>query len=267
VRRYLLIMMGILVAAGCATSRDTKQPAQAVPPSDVNSPGDAVFDDLDAELSQKQVSVPDPLEPVNRAMYGVNDALFVWLKPVVQFYIDGVPKPVRTGMRNFFRNLTTPARLANCLLQGKPSAAATEVNRFAINTTVGVAGIGDPARDRWGLKSTEEDLGQTLAVYGLGDGCYLVWPLFGPSTLRDSVGITVDQFLNPIQYVKPKAASIGLYATDSFNGMSFYFGDYESLKAATLDPYIAMRQAYIQYRAQQVRDAALPPSEPNDPNR
>ena len=104
---------------------------------------------------------------------------------------------------NFFENLTTPARFVNCLLQGKGPEADRELRRFGINTTAGVLGFGDPAYDRWGLKPAEEDLGQTLAVYGLGDGFYVVWPLFGPSTLRDSVGMVGDSFLNPVRYVEP----------------------------------------------------------------
>jgi phospholipid-binding lipoprotein MlaA len=267
-RTCLLIVVGIVVGAGCATSTKVNPQSQIVPPSDVNSPGQTVFDDLDAELSQKQVSVADPLEPVNRVMYGVNDVVFFWvLKPVVQAYTNVVPKSARTGIRNFFRNLATPARLANCLLQGKGAVAGTEVQRFGINTVVGVAGFGDPARDRWGLKPAQEDLGQTLAVYGLGDGFYLVWPLLGPSTLRDSVGMVGDGFMDPVRYVEPQAASIGLSVTDTVNGMSFYLGEYETLKAATLDPYIALREAYIQYRTAQIRDVALPQPGRNDPNR
>ena len=201
----------------------------------------------------------DPLEPVNRFMFGVNDVVYFWvLKPVMQVYVDAVPKPARTGIRNFFHNLATPARLVNCILQGKNAEADTELHRFAINTVVGVLGFGDPARDRWGLKPAEEDLGQTLAVYGLGDGFYLVWPLLGPSTLRDSVGMVGDAFLDPVRYVEPEAVSIGISATSTVNSMSFHLGEYESLKAATVDPYIAMREAYVQYRKKQIRGEDQP---------
>jgi phospholipid-binding lipoprotein MlaA len=268
VRRCLLIVAGTLLAAGCATGSRAAPEPQITQPTEEYAPVDATFDALDAELSQKQVSVADPLEPVNRFMFGVNDALFVWvIKPVGQAYIDVVPTFARVGIRNFFHNLTTPARLANCLLQGKGDAAGTEASRFAINTLGGLAGFGDPARDQWGLKPAEEDLGQTLAIYGFGDGCYLVWPLMGPSTLRDSVGDLGDEFLNPVRYVDPQALSIGLSATNAVNSTSFRLGDYESLRTATVDPYVAMRDAYIQYRSGQIHDdGAAPPTQTN-PNR
>jgi phospholipid-binding lipoprotein MlaA len=239
------------------------QPQNNTAGGPANSSSEAAFNELEAELSQKQASVADPLEPVNRVMYGVNDVVYFWiLKPVLQVYVGAVPKPARTGIRNFFHNLATPARLVNCILQGKNSGADIELSRFGINTVVGVLGFGDPARDRWGLKPVEEDLGQTLAVYGLGNGFYLVWPLLGPSTLRDSVGMVGDMFLDPVRYVEPQAASIGISATSTVNDMSFHLGEYESLKAATVDPYIAMREAYTQYREKQIRGQ----DHPADPN-
>lgn len=262
-RACFLIVVGIVAGAGCAASPQRNPPSPAVSPGDVNSPGDDAFSELEAELAQKQAFVADPLEPVNRVMYGVNDIVYFWiLKPVLQVYAGVVAKPARTGIRNFFHNVATPARLVNCILQGKNSEADTELCRFGINTVVGVLGFGDPARDRWGLKPAEEDLGQTLAVHGLGDGFYLVWPLLGPSTLRDSAGMVGDMFLDPVRYVQPEAVSIGISATGTVNSASFSLGEYESLKAATVDPYIAMRDAYVQYRKKQIRSE----DQPADPN-
>ena len=192
---------------------------------------------------------------MNRVMFGFNDVLYFWVvKPVMQAYAGVVPKPARIGIGNFFHNVTTPARLVNCLLQGKGPEAGSELRRFAINTTAGVLGFGDPARDRWELEPAEEDLGQTLAVYGLGDGFYVVWPLLGPSTLRDSVGMVGDQFLNPVRYVKPAEASIGISAADAANDGSFHIGEYEAFKSAAVDPYVAMREAYVQYRSKQIKE-------------
>jgi phospholipid-binding lipoprotein MlaA len=262
-RTCLLIMLGVVVGAGCATSPRSRLAAHVTLASDANSSGESVFDELEAELEQKQVSVADPLEPVNRFMFGVNDVVYFWvLKPVLRAYVYAVSPEARTGIRNFFHNLATPARLVNCILQGKNAEADIELQRFAINTVAGALGLGDPARERWGLKPVEEDLGQTLAVYGLGDGIYLVWPLLGPSTLRDSVGMVGDAFLDPVRYVEPEALSIGISAADTTNSMSFRLGEYESLKAATVDPYIAMRDAYLQYRKKQIRGEDRPP----DPN-
>jgi phospholipid-binding lipoprotein MlaA len=261
----VLVVVGIVMGAGCAASPRSKLQTHVTPPSDANFSGESAFDELEAEFAQKQVSVADPLEPVNRVIFGVNDVLYCRiLKPVRQVYVGVVPKPVRIGIRNFFHNLATPARIVNCILQGKNPEADVELQRFAINTTVGVLGFGDPARDRWGLKPAEEDLGQTLAVYGFGDGFYVVWPLLGASTLRDSVGLVGDMFLDPVFYIEPEALAIGLSATNTANDMSFRLEEYESLKAATVDPYIAMREAYLQYRKKQIRGNDLP-ADPNRP--
>ena len=218
-------------------------------------PADDDFDLLEDELTEQMVEVADPLEPLNRMMYHVNDTLYFWvLKPVAQTYKAVAPKPVRTGVRNFFQNLTTPVRFVSCVLQGKNKSAGTELRRFALNTTTGVLGIGDPAKDKWGLEPADEDLGQTLGKWGLGNGVYIVLPLFGPSTLRDSVGLVGDQFLNPVRYVEPTETSIGISAGKMTNENSFRIGEYEDFKSAALEPYVAMREAYIQYRNKQIKE-------------
>jgi phospholipid-binding lipoprotein MlaA len=218
----------------------------------------AIDDDfalLEEELVEEKIEVPDPLEPVNRIMFGVNDVLYFWVaKPVLGVYNGVMPEPARIGIRNFFNNASTPVRLVNCLLQGKNDGANTELRRFAINTTAGILGFGDPALDQHGLEPVKEDLGQTLAVYGLGDGFYIVWPLFGPSTVRDSVGMAGDQFLNPLRYVDPREVSIGLSITKGVNAGSFQIGMYEDFKEDAFEPYIAMRELYIQYRHKQIEE-------------
>jgi len=213
------------------------------------------FKSLEEELGEQAVTVADPLEPLNRIMYNVNDKLYFWAaKPITQAYRDVIPEPARVGIRNFFHNLITPLRLANCLLQGKGDCANIELRRFVVNTTEGVLGFGDPARDKRGLEPVEEDLGQTLAVHGVGNGFYVVWPLFGPSTLRDSVGFVGDLFLNPVSYVRPLEISVAISAGKMTNENSFSIGQYEDFKAAALEPYVAMRQAYIQYRNKQIQE-------------
>jgi len=265
-RVYFLIALGVIAGAGCATAPQSKPPSPDVSAADVNAPGMEAFEELEEELSQKQKqeSIPDPLEPVNRFMFGVNDVLYFWVvKPIAETYAKIAPKPVRLGISNFFHNAGTPSRLVNCLLQGKNAAAGTEVQRFVVNTTAGVLGFGDPAQDRWGLKPAEEDLGQTLAVYGLDNGFYFVWPFLGPSTARDSLGMLGDQFMNPVRYIEPREVSIALSAVRAANAGSFHLGEYEAFKAAAVDPYVAMREAYVQYRNRQIRDQNQPP----DPNR
>jgi len=254
-RHYFLIMVWLVAGAGCASSTQNNLHRPADSPAEVNSSGEVGFDELEEELATEQVTISDPLESWNRMMFGVNDRFYFWIaKPVLQTYEKTVPRPARIGISNFFENLTTPARFVNCLVQGKGPEADRELRRFGINTTAGIFGFGDPARDRWHLEPAKEDLGQTLAVHGFGNGFYVVWPVFGPSTLRDSLGAVGDQFLNPIRYVKPVEASIGISTLNAANDDSFHIGEYEAFKSAAVDPYVAMRTAYIQYRHRQTQD-------------
>jgi len=219
--------------------------------------GESLESDLDVfsneETEEEAVQVADPLEHWNRAMFHFNDKLYFWLlKPVSRGYKAVIPTPVRSGVRNFFHNLTAPIRMVSALLQGKGRKASAELTSFLVNSTVGVLGVGNPAK-RWPeLSPSEEDLGQTLATYGIGDGFYIVWPILGASTLRDSVGMVGDWFLNPVSYVEPIEASLEIRVGEIVNNTSFRIGDYESLKEAAIDPYIALRNAYIQNRKKKV---------------
>ncbi len=213
------------------------------------------MDDFEEEYQEEAGRVADPIAPWNRAMFHFNDKFYFWiLKPFAKGYKAVVPRLARVGVRNFFNNITTPVRLANCLLQGKGEAAGAEISRFLVNSTVGVLGFGNPAKkDPW-LNLREEDLGQTLATYRIGNGFYIVWPLLGPSTLRDSVGMIGDGFLNPVNYVEPAEAAVGITAYETMNETSFRIGDYESFKKAAIEPYEALRDAYIQNRKKKVSE-------------
>ena len=263
---WVLVVLTI-ATAGCAVSDKTQtshlkviNPANKDNIADANeeaatpTTGDD-FDLLEEELTERMVEVSDPLEGLNRIMFGINDILYFWVaKPVAQIYKGVAPESVRICIHNFFHNLTTPIRFVNCHLQGKVDAADIELKRFLINTTSGILGFGDPAQDKMGLEPVEEDLGQTLAVHGFGNGFYIVLPLLGPSTLRDSLGLVGDLFLNPVHYVEPWKLSISIYGAKAVNESSFYIGEYEAFKAAAVDPYVAMRQAYIQYRNKKVKE-------------
>jgi len=207
------------------------------------------------DAKEEVVQVADPLSPWNRAMFHFNDKLYFWLlKPLSRGYRAVIPTPVRSVVKNFFRNITMPIRMVSCLLQGKGRAASAELSRFLINSTVGVLGFGNPAR-RWPeLNPSEEDLGQTLGSYGIGNGFYIVWPILGPSTLRDSMGMVGDWFLNPVSYVEPTETYLEIRAVETVNETSFKIGDYESLKEAAIDPYVALRNAYIQHRKKKVEE-------------
>jgi len=245
------------MTVGCAVSE--KNPSSNYGTLASNNPVELTanddFDFLEDELDEQMVELADPLEPLNRIMYNANDTLYFWVfKPCAQVCKAVVPEPARTGVSNFFHNLATPVRYVNCLLQGKGDSADTELRRFLANTTVGILGFGDPARDIYGLEPAEEDLGQTLAIHGFDNGFYIVWPLLGPSTLRDSAGMVGDMFLNPVRYVEHTKTSISISAVRVTNEGSFHIGEYEDFKAASLEPYVAMREAYIQYRNKQIQE-------------
>jgi phospholipid-binding lipoprotein MlaA len=264
-KRGFLIVAGIVTVAGCSgqvqnpsalTLQDPSIQSPTASPAHVEDPQKDEFDEFEAEFSQKPVMVPDPLEGWNRVMFRINDRLYFWvLKPVAQAYQHVAPPPVRTGVRNFFHNLTTPVRFVSCFLQGKVDDAGMEFGRFMVNSTWGILGVADPAKDRLGLElADDEDMGQALGVHGAGHGFYIVWPIWGPSSLRDSVGLVGDQFLNPLGYVRPWGAYVGLYVFKVTNDTSLHIGDYETLKSAAIEPYTALRDAYIQYRAKQARE-------------
>ncbi|QTA79066.1 Intermembrane phospholipid transport system lipoprotein [Desulfonema limicola] len=217
----------------------------------------AIMEELEEEdKGSETYSVSDPLYYWNKAMFHVNDKLYFWaMKPVASGYKTITPTIVRSGIKNFFYNLGTPVRFVSCLLQGKSEAAGTELGRFMINTTFGVLGFGDLSYlDPKLTPPPDEDFGQTLGIWGIGNGIYLVWPVLGPSTLRDSIGAFSDSFLSPVTYTEPLSVSAGITAFDQINSLSFRLGDYETLKGAALEPYEAFRNAYIQYRVQKIKD-------------
>ena len=234
-----------------SVSEDPKPPAEKNETSDLSNKD---LDTLYAEAEAGVVHVADPIAPFNRAMFHFNDKFYFWvLKPVAKGYRYVAPAPLRISVKNFFYNLVTPIRLVNCLLQGKVSSAGTELTRFVINSTAGMLGFADPAHNYPQLKTKDEDLGQTFGKYGIGNGFYIVWPLLGPSTLRDTIGLMGDQFLNPVAYVQPAEAAFGISAFKRVNTTSLHIGAYEDIKEASIDPYSAIRDAYIQNRARKVK--------------
>jgi phospholipid-binding lipoprotein MlaA len=229
----------------------TANPEPASTDSGMQDLDDDFFGD---EFEEEQAQIADPFSMWNRAMFHFNDKLYFWvLKPLAKGYKAVTPDFFRTGVKNFFRNLTTPVRLVNCALQGKGQAAGIEFTRFVMNTTVGVLGLMSPAdNDPRLIRPDEEDLGQTLGKYGIGNGFYIVWPVLGPSTIRDTFGRVGDWFLNPVNYIDPKEASWAVWSFDKVNQTSYRIGDYEALKKAAIDPYVALRDVYIQFRIKKV---------------
>jgi phospholipid-binding lipoprotein MlaA len=158
-------------------------------------------------------------------------------------------------VKNFFANVGTPVRAVNCLLQGDWRDSIVEVERFAINSTVGILGFDDAAADRFGIRQQNEDLGQTLGSYGIGSGLYINWPILGPSNLRDSIGMVGDSFLNPWNYAIDSTGTRVLIRTEqTVNATSLRLGEYEEFKESAIDPYISLRDAYEQMRQRKIEE-------------
>lgn len=196
------------------------------------------------------VTVSDPLEPVNRAFFEFNDKLYEWiLKPVTDGYIWIMPLELRESFGNFFLNFAMPVRLLNALLQGDLEKTGVVIERFLINSTLGVYGLADIAAVEFGIKPRHADFDQTLGKWGMGEGIYLCWPVFGPSSVRGSLGLAVDTYSHPIPYFYDSyAIDASYYTANRVNRLSLNPDVYEDLKRYSIDPYIASRQAYYEYR-------------------
>lgn len=218
---------------------------------EMDSHGDefSEYDDVD-------VIINDPLEVMNRGVFIFNDSLRRWfMEPAARGYREVTPSMFRTGMLNFFRNLLEPTRIVNCLLQGRFRAAEETFLRFVLNTTVGVGGLMDPATVD-GMNSHERQFNSTLAEYGVNTGPYLVLPFFGPGSFRGTAGLAVDTLTSPLLYVLDGEllAAFIVKSSDAINQASFKLGEYEKMISGSLDPYVAVRDAYIQYQQKWLED-------------
>lgn len=215
---------------------------------------EASFDDYDDEI----ISIADPIEPWNRFWFQFNDIFYMYLaSPLYKGYEAVTPSEFRLGLKNFLSNTLFPVRFLNNLLQGKLQAAGVEYGRFVINTTVGLGGLIDVAKDLKTVVPVDpagENFGKTLAYWGVGDGFYLVLPIIGPSTLRDSVGIGVDTLTDPFAYViKPYYVPFLISTGLRFNTVGDILTLYDDLKLFSVDPYVAARSAYATYRFMRIQ--------------
>lgn len=223
----------------CMAQKEKNQDGKKSAPEETYTP---------PKVQQEQLHIADPLKPVNRVVFVFNDKLYFWvLKPVARGYKAALPQLARKGIGNFFKNVTTPIRFTNSLLQGKFDDAGTVLKRFAINTTWGVAGLGNPAETELDIEPQKADFGQTLAKYHMPHLIYINWPVLGPSSVRNTLGKVGDYFLDPTSYLKREARTAAT-ATDKINTLSFQLGRYEEVKEAALDPYIAIRNGFLQRR-------------------
>ena len=212
-------------------------------------------DDPDAVAEFRQNN--DPIEPFNRGSYAVHQAIDrTVLEPVARGYRAVVPNPVRRGVRNVLVNLRAPVVLINDVLQGEPRRAGDTLGRFVVNSTLGLGGVFDVARDRMGVRAHDEDFGQTLAKWGVGEGPYLFIPVLGPSNPRDLTGFGVDIASNPLTWVGQGAAvdallwsRAGVTVVDTREGLIETLDD---VNRTSLDSYATLRSAYRQRRRAEI---------------
>ena len=263
-----LLLLCLLAAVPTRAAGPTPPPAPsslydaesaALPPGAVNvrPAGSAatVSDELDNYDDTPVTGVYDPLEPWNRFWFAFNDIFYVQIaKPVFEAYQQVMPRQIREGVSNIWDNVGFPKRFINNLLQGKGKGAFVELGRFCTNISAGF-GVMDVAAGKKVLVPYDpsgEDFGQTLGRWGIGYGVYIVWPFLGPSSLRESVGFAGDCVADPFFYVYPWELSTASELYLRFNDLEGTLSTYTSLRGIAVDPYIAVREAYINYRNQQV---------------
>lgn len=278
--RSCALVLTVLLMCGCAAKHSTPETGQPISvqsvqqtveepvPNDFSladssgtapaaasiSDGGAALDDYDDyslddyDDDASSVAVFDPLEPWNRFWFRFNDVLLLKVvKPVHTGYAKVVPGPIRSGISNFAHNLGAPVRFLNSLLQGKFTQAGVEFGRFCINTmtSFGLADVASQSKPLYPYHPETENFGHTLAVWGVPEGPYLVWPFFGPSTARGTVGMVGDVFAAPQNYALNWQASLAASSGFTFNDMDKVYKPYEQVVGASLEPYIAVRNGYL----------------------
>ena len=197
----------------------------------------------------------DPWEGFNEKMFWFNREVLdrYVLKPVATAWDFILPDPVQRGVHNFFDNLAVVRRVVNNGLQAKPMGAATELARFTINSTIGLVGFFDVAKDAFGIEQRDEDTGQTFGVWGAGPGPYLVLPLLPPLTVRDGIGYAFDAAMTPYTYFMPWWGTVVGTGTSVVNERSLNLDRFERVAESTVDLYGAVRNGYLQRRAAAIK--------------
>lgn len=219
-------------------------------------------DDLFNEEVNEQISVYDPLESINRYTFEFNDFVYLnLLDPIANGYTFITPDPVEEGAKNFFRNLKYPVRLTGNLLQGRWDGAWVETKRFAVNTTIGIAGVLSPADDFEGMAPIpSEGVGQALGSWGIGEGPYLVIPFLGPSNARDLVGLVGDAAVHPTREPFSAIDSWNWEWQTAIGGTEFLVASptlmesYRRMKGSSIDSYSALKNGYTQFRRAAIAD-------------
>jgi len=273
--RVVLLGMLVLLLAACAGRTSRRQPEEGVAAPEAaqteirSSQAHGAYpdrlpaleaDELDDYADAPLQVVADPLEGWNRFWFGFNDVFYGYVfRPLYKAYAFVTPQELRTGLKNVLVNALFPVRFVNSLLQGKFFAAGVEFGRFIVNSTVGIGGLINVTKDKKTIVPVDpdgEDFGQTLGVWGMGPGIYLVWPILGPSSVRDTVGRAADWLIDPLLFVPGtttmNTVSAGIWGGLRFNAADDTLNTYDAIKKAAVDPYISMRDMYVKYRQRRI---------------
>ena len=266
---HFYLMITIFIFQGCSTTEAAPQPDHSQIETTDTTATENHSEDFNSEFEDEfseseKTETSDPLSGYNRAMTTFNDNFFTYaLNPVSKAYATVIPQPVRLGVSNFAHNINFPIRLVNNLLQLKFLNISDELERFIVNSTVGLAGLMDPATHYMNIPKHNEDFGQTLGHYGVGPGFHLVLPFLGPSNARDAIGLLPDMYFSPLtnfnsfdKYRIPNnaAQSFAIVAIYMVNRTSLHLGEYESLKEDALDLYPFLKDIYEQKRVSDIAE-------------
>jgi phospholipid-binding lipoprotein MlaA len=244
----LIAFVRLGVSSGYAQSATPVEPAPA-PGAATKSA--SIFDEEPATIAAHPI--PDKIEGFNRDIFKFNDGFYqVILRPLSKGYSTVLPRPIRHGIERFFHNLGFPTRFVGNVLEGRPKDAAIETGRFFVNTvtSLGFLATADQYPD---LRERPSDLGLAFGSWGIGHGTYLVLPLVGPSSVRDGIGLGLSGwFLDPVHYIRHWEYRYGASALMIVNQSPDQLRAYDQLKAAAVDPYVALRDAYASERANHV---------------
>jgi phospholipid-binding lipoprotein MlaA len=256
VKSYTLALFALFVCASVCAGSSKSSTAQPTPSNSASVP-----DDFTNTPVQK---VNDPLQGFNREIFRINNTLYKYaLRPLAHGYAAVVPTPVRTGITNIFDNAQYPVRFINCVLEGKIKRSAQETGKFLVNSTVGLGGWMRPSEHMSAIANVPAaDFGQTLSVWGLSTGPYLVVPVLGPSDCRDLVGYAGDFVMYPLNWHAiglihhafiSNTINLSLGAARFVNGLPKAVDTYDQITSAAVDPYIAVRDGFLTLRAAQVK--------------
>jgi phospholipid-binding lipoprotein MlaA len=252
-----LLLIFISINFSACSSKEAEVPKK----QELAQSYDEDFEDFEEELEAEEVY--DPFEGYNRAMTSFNDGLYENVfKPVNKGYEAITSVGVRKSINRFFKNLYFPMRFLNNVLQGKFHNAFEETGRFVVNTTAGVLGFFDPAKEKMGLMPHNEDFGQTLGFYGVGPGPHIVIPVFGPSNMRDAISFFPDAAVSPFDYkdrdwptvTDTWAELLAAKTAEKFNEMSLNAKQYEEIKKDAIDLYPYLRDIYEQKRRREIEE-------------